>query len=99
MSRTILRHRIIRQRIIRRRKIWRRKVASQKIPRRSMLATMRDSVDDHIAQWRPLLDDLDADIEGAITRMQKLVKHLRKHKDLMLAKHDLQGIEFDTLHV
>jgi DNA-binding MarR family transcriptional regulator len=64
-----------------------------------MLTTMRDSVDDHIAQWLPLLDDLDVDIEGAITRMQKLVKHLRKHKDLMLAKHDLQGIEFDTLHM
>lgn len=60
---------------------------------------MRDSVDEHIDQWLPLLDDLDVDIEGAITRMQALVRHLRKHKDAMLAKHDLPAGEFDTLHV
>lgn len=60
---------------------------------------MRDSVDEHIDQWLPLLDDLDTDIEGAVTRMQALVRHLRKHKDAMLAKHDLPAGEFDTLHV
>ena len=60
---------------------------------------MRDSVDEHIDQWLPLLDDLDVDIEGAVTRMQALVRHLRKHKDAMLAKHDLPAGEFDTLHV
>ncbi|GAA1855381.1 MarR family winged helix-turn-helix transcriptional regulator [Asanoa iriomotensis] len=59
---------------------------------------MRDSVDDHIEQWLPLLVGLDPDAEGAITRMQHLVRHIRKHKDAMLAKHDLQAGEFDTLH-
>jgi DNA-binding MarR family transcriptional regulator len=59
---------------------------------------MRDSVDDHIAQWLPLLPELDTDVEGAVTRMQALVRHFRRHKDAMLAKHDLQGLEFDTLH-
>ena len=60
---------------------------------------MRDSVDEHIDQWLPLIDDIDVDIEGAVTRMQALVRHLRKHKDAMLAKHDLPAGEFDTLHV
>ncbi|MEV0715296.1 MarR family transcriptional regulator [Asanoa sp. NPDC050611] len=59
---------------------------------------MRDSVDEHIDQWLPLLDGLDPDAEGAITRMQYVVRHIRKHKDAMLAKHDLQASEFDTLH-
>jgi DNA-binding MarR family transcriptional regulator len=59
---------------------------------------MRDSVDEHIAQWQPLLEGVDPDEEGAITRMQYLVRHVRKHKDAMLAKHNLQGSEFDTLH-
>ncbi|MCM2577938.1 MarR family winged helix-turn-helix transcriptional regulator [Streptomyces meridianus] len=60
----------------------------------------QDRTDAHIARWSPLLPGrLDPDVEGAVTRMQKLVKHLRRFEEQFLAAHDLQKHEFETLHV
>jgi DNA-binding MarR family transcriptional regulator len=58
----------------------------------------RDSVDEHIARWSQVLPDLDPDVEGAVTRMQFLVRHLRRTKQETLAAHDLQNFEYETLH-
>lgn len=58
----------------------------------------RDSVDAHIERWRPVLPDLDPDVEGVVTRMQFLVKHLKQVKQEMLAAHGLQRFEYETLH-
>jgi len=45
-----------------------------------------------------VLPDLDPDIEGAVTRMQFLVKHLSRVKQATLSAHDLHRFEFDTMH-
>jgi DNA-binding MarR family transcriptional regulator len=60
--------------------------------------TPRDRVDDHVQRWQPVLPGLDPDIEGAVTRMQKLVKHLRRVREHSLVAFDLQKHEYDTLH-
>ncbi len=59
---------------------------------------MRDSVDQHLDKWMPLIPDLDRHVEGAITRMQFLVLHLRRIKRASLAEHGLQDFEYETLH-
>ncbi|MET7819459.1 MarR family winged helix-turn-helix transcriptional regulator [Micromonospora zamorensis] len=57
-----------------------------------------DDVDRHIERWLPVVPDLDADIEGAVTRMIKLIRHLRTAKERVLADLDLPAHEYDTLH-
>lgn len=59
---------------------------------------MRDSVDEHIERWRRVLPDLDPDVEGAVTRMQKLVWHWKRAKEGTLTAHLLQAHEYETLH-
>ncbi|MGW4501093.1 MarR family winged helix-turn-helix transcriptional regulator [Micromonospora sp. NPDC004336] len=59
--------------------------------------TARDRIDQHVERWRVVLPDLDPDVEGAVTRMQFLTRHLREDKERVLARLDLQGHEFDTL--
>ncbi|MEH1014944.1 MarR family transcriptional regulator [Micromonospora sp. CPCC 206060] len=58
----------------------------------------RDSVDEHIARWSRVLPDLDPDVEGAVTRMYFLVRHLKRHREETLAAHDLHAFEYETLH-
>jgi DNA-binding MarR family transcriptional regulator len=58
----------------------------------------RDSVDEHVRRWRAELPDLDPHIEGAVTRMQMLVRHWRQAKQSALAAVGLQAYEFETLH-
>jgi DNA-binding MarR family transcriptional regulator len=58
----------------------------------------RDSVDQHVARWTRVLPDLDPDEEGAVTRMQLLVRHLRRARRATLAAHGLQPFEYETLH-
>ena len=41
----------------------------------------RDSVDDHLDRWLPVMPHLDPVVEGAVTRMQFLVMHLRKVRE------------------
>ena len=59
---------------------------------------MRDSVDRHLDKWLPVISDLDPHVEGAITRMQFLVLHLKRIKRASLAEHGLQDFEYETLH-
>lgn len=46
----------------------------------------------------PLIPDLDRHVEGAITRMQVLVAHLKRIRRTSLAEHGLQDFEYETLH-
>jgi DNA-binding MarR family transcriptional regulator len=58
---------------------------------------MDDSVDRHIARWRDKAP-FDERVEGIITRIQLLSKHVGHAKDRALAEVDLQEFEFETLH-
>ncbi|GGO29124.1 MarR family winged helix-turn-helix transcriptional regulator [Micromonospora parathelypteridis] len=58
-----------------------------------------DAVDHHIERWLPVVPGLDADVEGAVTRMIKLTRHLRAVKERVLVDLDLPAHEYDTLHV
>lgn len=58
----------------------------------------RDWTDGHVDRWRPVLPQLDADVEGAVTRMKKLSVHLRRVREQSLVDFDLDRQEFDTLH-
>ncbi|SCE88122.1 MarR family winged helix-turn-helix transcriptional regulator [Micromonospora saelicesensis] len=57
-----------------------------------------DAVDRHIERWLPVLPDLDADVEGVVTRMIRLTRHLRAVKERVLVDLDLPAHEYDTLH-
>ncbi|MEV0756186.1 MarR family winged helix-turn-helix transcriptional regulator [Streptosporangium sp. NPDC050280] len=57
-----------------------------------------DSVDRHIAHWSRELSDLDPQIEGIVTRMQALVRLLKRNKDVWLTEGGLKSWEFDVLH-
>ncbi|MEV7782541.1 MarR family transcriptional regulator [Kitasatospora sp. NPDC088351] len=59
----------------------------------------RDWTDGHVDRWRPVLPHLDPDIEGAVTRMSKLSRHLGRVREEGVADYGLQKHEFDTLHV
>ncbi|MGR6319585.1 MarR family transcriptional regulator [Micromonospora soli] len=61
--------------------------------------TDRDRIDQHVDRWLPVLPDLDPDVEGAVTRMSLLTRHLREVKERALADLDLQEKEYGTLHV
>ncbi|MCF2533266.1 MarR family winged helix-turn-helix transcriptional regulator [Yinghuangia soli] len=56
-----------------------------------------DSVDRHIARWRGRAP-FDERVEGIVTRMQFLVKHVAQAKRHSLAEVGLQDFEFETLH-
>ncbi|MBP0450488.1 MULTISPECIES: MarR family winged helix-turn-helix transcriptional regulator [unclassified Kitasatospora] len=58
----------------------------------------RDWTDGHVERWQPVLPHLDPDIEGAVTRMNKLTRHLRRVREQGVADYGLQKHEFDTLH-
>ncbi|RJL34052.1 MarR family winged helix-turn-helix transcriptional regulator [Bailinhaonella thermotolerans] len=59
---------------------------------------MEDSVDRHLARWRGK-GPYDERVEGVVTRMQLLVKHLRQAKEASMAEVGLQEFEFQTLHL
>jgi DNA-binding MarR family transcriptional regulator len=58
---------------------------------------MEDSVDRHIARWRGKAP-FDDRVEGIITRIQFLDRHIGQAKDRALAEIGLQEFEFVTLH-
>ncbi|MGW0882478.1 MarR family winged helix-turn-helix transcriptional regulator [Streptomyces sp. NPDC002671] len=60
--------------------------------------TGQDWTDEHITRWKTVLPDLDPDIEGAVTRMQKITSHLSKVRERSLVNCELERHEFDTLH-
>ena len=59
---------------------------------------LRDSADDQYDRWLPVLPGLDRDMEGAVTRMYLLTRHLGRVKERALARFDLQRHEYETLH-
>ncbi|MFE9251540.1 MarR family winged helix-turn-helix transcriptional regulator [Streptomyces sp. NPDC007088] len=63
----------------------------------SSTPAVRDSVDDHVDRWLPLMPGLDRDTEGAVTRMAKILSHLNRVKERSLADSGLARHEFDTL--
>ncbi|WP_326820982.1 MarR family winged helix-turn-helix transcriptional regulator [Streptosporangium sp. NBC_01639] len=58
----------------------------------------QDSVDRHIAHWSRELSDLDPQVEGIVTRMQILVRLLRRNKETWLASSGFKPWEFEVLH-
>ncbi|MGX9229025.1 MarR family winged helix-turn-helix transcriptional regulator [Streptomyces albus] len=66
---------------------------------RDALEGVRDWVDDHVDRWRPVLPDLDPDVEGSVTRMQFLTDRLRRFAERALAELGLSREEHETLHV
>jgi DNA-binding MarR family transcriptional regulator len=57
-----------------------------------------DSVDRHIEHWQREIPELDPLVEGVITRMQMLLRHLDQSRQALLAAHGLEVYEYATLH-
>jgi DNA-binding MarR family transcriptional regulator len=58
----------------------------------------QDSVDRHIEHWKREIPELDPLVEGVITRMQMLLRHLKQTRQATLAGHGLEDYEYATLH-
>lgn len=58
----------------------------------------RDSVDAHVEHWRREIPQLDPLVEGVITRMEMLLRHLKQTRHAQLAEHGLEPYEYATLH-
>lgn len=58
----------------------------------------QDWTDAHVERWTPVLPGLDPDIEGAVTRMQRFAKHIKRTAERSSADFGLQRHEYDTLH-
>ncbi len=61
---------------------------------------LEDDADRHVARWRNHWIDVkfDDEVEGAVVRMQHLVRHFREAKQRAVAQVGLQVFEYDTLH-
>jgi DNA-binding MarR family transcriptional regulator len=57
-----------------------------------------DSVDHHVEHWKREVPDLDPLVEGVITRMQMLLRHLKQTRQATLAACGLEDYEYTTLH-
>jgi DNA-binding MarR family transcriptional regulator len=58
----------------------------------------QDSVDRHVEHWKREIPQLDPLVEGVITRMQMLLRHLKHARHATLAAHGLEDYEYSTLH-
>ncbi|MGH3210103.1 MAG: MarR family winged helix-turn-helix transcriptional regulator [Trebonia sp.] len=58
----------------------------------------QDSVDRHVEHWKREIPDLDPLVEGVITRMQMLLRHLKQTRQAELATYGLEEHEYATLH-
>jgi DNA-binding MarR family transcriptional regulator len=59
----------------------------------------QDSVDRHIEHWKREIPELDPLVEGIVTRMQMLLRHLKQTRHATLADHyGLEDYEYATLH-
>jgi DNA-binding MarR family transcriptional regulator len=59
----------------------------------------QDSVDRHVEHWKREIPELDPLVEGIITRMQMLLRHLKQTRHATLASHyGLEDYEYATLH-
>ena len=57
-----------------------------------------DSVDRHVEYWKREIPELDPLVEGVITRMQMLLRHLKQARQATLADNGLEDYEYATLH-
>ncbi|MFI1582637.1 MarR family winged helix-turn-helix transcriptional regulator [Embleya sp. NPDC020630] len=60
-------------------------------------ARTRDSIDRHILRWEREVPGLEPELEGAVTRMQMLVRHLHEEKEAALGRHGLKLWEYEIL--
>ena len=59
----------------------------------------QDSVDRHIEHWQQEIPELDPLVEGVMTRMQMLLRHLKQMRHATLADtYGLEEYEYATLH-
>ena len=60
-----------------------------------------DWVDRHVARWRDHWIDIhfDDEVEGVVTRIGAIARHLKATKKDALADTGLQDFEYDTLHM
>jgi DNA-binding MarR family transcriptional regulator len=58
----------------------------------------QDSVDRHIDHWKREIPELDPLVEGVVTRMQMLLRHLKQARHAELAANGLEDYEYATLH-
>jgi DNA-binding MarR family transcriptional regulator len=58
----------------------------------------QDSVDRHVEYWKREIPELDPLVEGVITRMQMLLRHLKQARHATIANHGLEDYEYATLH-
>ena len=58
----------------------------------------RDSVDGHVEHWKREIPELDPLVEGIVTRMEMLLRHLKQARHVTLADHGLEDYEYATLH-
>lgn len=57
-----------------------------------------DSVDRHVERWLRELPHLDPRVEAIVTRMDVIVRYLRRRKEEALAGHGLKPAEYAILH-
>jgi DNA-binding MarR family transcriptional regulator len=57
-----------------------------------------DSVDRHVEHWKREIPELDPLVEGVVTRMHMLLRHLKQARQATLADHGLEDYEYATLH-
>lgn len=56
-------------------------------------------MDAHVARWRDWDEiSFEPEVEGVVTRIAELARHLRRAKEAAMVDVGLQGYEYDTLH-
>lgn len=63
-----------------------------------MADTQQDEVDAHVARWTARFPGMDPEVEGAITRMQDVLRRLRRANAAAFATSVVSEEDFTTLH-
>lgn len=62
------------------------------------MSARQDDVDRHVARWVGQIEGLDPDVEGAITRMQAVLRRLNRLHQEGAEEWDLSLEDYNTLH-
>ena len=62
-----------------------------------MARKVSDSVDEHVRRWLPALPGLDPEVEGVVTRMQRLLWRLRQQKAAAWAEQGITPADVVTV--
>jgi DNA-binding MarR family transcriptional regulator len=62
------------------------------------MSARQDEVDRHVARWLGQLDGMDPEVEGAITRMQAVLRRLNRLHQEAAEGWDLTLEDYNTLH-